>query len=260
MYLSLIAVSYSISCTTSPSPNVCGMWSVEEPKVFDATPELGMGFHFGVLSALTPAEREDGVIVLNGELAVSSRDILDFEMFDRWQWTQGKEFSPGIRSTLIMAPEPAPKRVITPSDDVALFRHTFGRFVTSAERYEVRGRLHASPPFPFQAQISEELVRFSAFRNDRRIRPDGSLLPGTYVTNKRDAAFAPSGFAVVGQYALPNPIAAGNRFDIKVPPQTAGLVGTVLPAFGQAGGGVEIELTKGAPPNSLKAQTAIPEY
>ena len=114
--------------------------------------------------------------------------------------------------------------------------------------------------FPLQTKSPERFVRFSAFRNDRRVHQDGSLLPGTYVTSERDAGCTPSGFAAVGRYALPNPMPAINRFDIAIPKGTSGLVGTVAPAFGQAGGGVEIELTNGTPPGSVTGPTTILEY
>lgn len=234
------------------------MYSIENSEAFDRISELGMGFHFGMVR-LSDAKHE-GVIVLNGELALTSGDLLNFERFRTWRLTQGREIAPGVVVTMIMAPEPAPKRQILPSEDVALFKSTFGRFIGNVERYDVRTSLHASPPFPLQSQGPEKFVRFSAFGNDRRVRPDGSLLPGTYVTSERDAAVIPSGFAAVGRYALPNPIAAIHRFDIEIVGGVAGLVGTVLPAFGQAGGGVEIELTGGAPAGSVKSRTMIAEY
>lgn len=234
------------------------MYSIENPEPFDRIPELGMGFHFGAVR-LSDASYE-GVIVINGELAITSADLLDFEGFWRWRMTQGWETAPGVVTTMIMSPEPALRRQVSPSEDIALFKNAFGNFISNAERYDVRTALHASPPFPLQSQGSERFVRFSAFGNDRRVSPDGSLLPGTYVTSERDAAVVPSGFAAVGRYALPNPIAAIHRFDIEMAGSVTGLVGTVLPAFGQAGGGVEIELTQGAPPRSVTSRTTIAEY
>lgn len=234
------------------------MYSVQNPEAFDRLSELGMGFHFGMLRL--PETKDEGVIVLNGELALSPADLLGFERFMAWHLTREREVAPGVTVTMTLAPEPAPKRQISPSEDVTLFKSTFGRFISNVERYDVRTTVHASPPFPLQSQGHETFVRFSAFRNDRRVRPDGSLLPGTYVTSGRDATVVPSGFAAVGRYALPNPIAAIHRFDIEMAGGVAGLVGTVLPAFGQAGGGVEIELTEGAPPGSVTSRATIAEY
>lgn len=70
-----------------------------------------------------------------------------------------------------------------PSEDVSFFKSTFGRFIANVDRFDMRPKLHASPPFRLQIREPEIFVRFSAFRNDRRIQPDGSLLPGTYVTS-----------------------------------------------------------------------------
>jgi hypothetical protein len=223
------------------------LYSVEKPETFDGTPELGMGFHFGVTQPSEKYNKSEGVIVLNAQLALTPKDILDFWLFERWQETQGREIVPGVVATMIMAPEPAPKRSILPSEDAALFIATFGNFVANSDRYEMRSKLHASPPFPLQTREPEYFVRFSAFKNDRRVGADGSLLPGTYVTSKRDAEHVPSGFAAVGRYALPNPMSAIHRFDALAPGGTVGWVGTVLPSFGQSGGGVEIKLTKGLP-------------
>jgi hypothetical protein len=89
---------------------------------------------------------------------------------------------------------------------------------------------------------------------------NGGLLAGTYVTSERDANHATTGFAVVGRYALPNPLPAIHRFEIAIAAPLPCLAGTVSPAFGQAGGGVEIELTIGAPPGSVTNRLTIPEY
>jgi hypothetical protein len=161
---------------------------------------------------------------------------------------------------MIAAPPLVPEQSIIPNDDISLFKISFGHLIVNLSRYESHTILHASPPFPLSTKSRENFVRFSAFKNDRRIQPDGSLLPGSYVTSERDAGFALSGFAVVGRYALPNILPATNRFGITVPTGTVGLVGTVSPAFGQAGGGVKIEFTKGAPPKSVTGHSTIPEY
>ena len=235
------------------------MYLVRNPADFDAVPELGMGYHFGVVEASGDAGKK-GVIVLNAQYAVAPEEILNFRSFDRLLSALGKEVSPGIVVTIISAPPMLPERSVVPSEDISFFWNSFGRFVTNLDRYEAHAVLHESPPFPLATRSQENFVRFSAFQNDRRVRPDRSLLPGSYVTSERDANFSPSGFAAVGRYALPNILPAIFRFDIMVPKGTPGLVGTVSPAFGQAGGGVEIELTKGAPPNSVKGPSTTPEY
>ncbi len=90
--------------------------------------------------------------------------------------------------------------------------------------------------------------RYSAFIGDLRIdSTTGGFLPGTYATTFADSALVPSGFAAVGRYALPSPLPASFVYPLlttEVPTQ----VGTVVPNFGQAGGGVEVCFQIGAKP------------
>jgi hypothetical protein len=214
------------------------MYRVIEPDPFDDIPELGMGFHFGVRDGTS-----EGFIVLDAEYALSPADFFSREAFH-----------------LLAEPGSIPEADIVPSQNVKLFLESFRSMLPNAFVYWNRPRLHQSPPYPFSARADDEFVRYSAFLNDRRIGPGGSLLPGTYATSKTDARLAATGYGAVGRYALPNPRAAIHRFDIVVPVGTSGLVGTVVPAFGQAGGGVEIEFTGGAPSGSVQSSTRIPEY
>lgn len=85
----------------------------------------------------------------------------------------------------------------------------------------------------------EGFYRFSAFPNDRRVHKNGSFRSGTYATTYHDAKAVPSGFAAVGRYALPNPLSARFMYTI-VTARVPTYVGAVAPAFGQAGGGVEV--------------------
>ena len=228
--------------------------------LFDAIPELGMGYHFGVVEGPNAEGGDEGVIVLNAQYAVTPKDVVNRESFERLLLLVGREVGPDIEVTIVSAPSVVPRRSIVPSEDIVIFARSFGGLISNLNYYKTLSKLHASPPFPLLTKSREDFVRFSAFRNDRRVQPDGSLLPGTYVTSKRDAAFAPSGFAVVGRYALPNMLPAIYRFDVSVPTRTPGLVGTVAPAFGQAGGGAEIEFTNGTPTGSVTGPTTIPEY
>ena len=56
--------------------------------------------------------------------------------------------------------------------------------------------------------------------------------------NRRRHSY-PLGFVAVGRFALPNSLPASHRYQIEAPTGTAVVFGTVAPAFGQAGGGVE---------------------
>lgn len=72
----------------------------------------------------------------------------------------------------------------------------------------------------------------------------GNLKIGTYLTTQLDYPYANTGLAAVGRYALPIPLPACYVFQYELPAGITIRVGTVAPAFGQAGGGVEICLTK----------------
>jgi len=82
--------------------------------------------------------------------------------------------------------------------------------------------------------------RFSSFNPDRRVDPvTGSFVPGTYAAPESEVPFVPTGFGAVGRFALPNNLPASYHYEIEAPTGTIVDFGTVAPAFGQAGGGVE---------------------
>ena len=82
--------------------------------------------------------------------------------------------------------------------------------------------------------------RFSAFKPDFRVDPaTGSFSAGTYAAPESEVPFVPTGFVAVGRFALPNKWPASYLYEIEAPVGTIVDFGTVAPAFGQAGGGVE---------------------
>ena len=133
-----------------------------------------------------------------------------------------------------------------------LFQHNsqpdmLGRLAEYTDPVEVVS--HGS--YPSTTRAGETLVRYSAFWPDRRIRPDGSVLKGTYATTASDTPLVPSGLAAVGRYALPNPAPAVYSYTLVPPTGTAILCGTCAPLFGQAGGGVEIRIDVPLPTRSV---------
>jgi hypothetical protein len=87
---------------------------------------------------------------------------------------------------------------------------------------------------------SRRFHRFSAFNPDRRVDPvTGNFLAGTYAAPESEVPFVPTGFIAVGRFALPNTLPASYHYEIEAPKGTSVDFGTVAPAFGQAGGGVE---------------------
>lgn len=87
---------------------------------------------------------------------------------------------------------------------------------------------------------SRTFHRYSAFNPDRRVDArTGDWLPGTYATTESERAFVPTGFVAVGRFALPNKLPASHLYTIQAASGTDVSFGTVAPAFGQSGGGVE---------------------
>jgi hypothetical protein len=101
--------------------------------------------------------------------------------------------------------------------------------------------------------------RFSAYANDRRLKPDGSLVPGTYATTAEDANHVKTGSDAVRRYALPDPKPASFVFTSRPQPKTDVQCGTVAPAFGQPGGGVEVIFPTGTQPGTTTGPAKIPD-
>jgi hypothetical protein len=96
-----------------------------------------------------------------------------------------------------------------------------------------------------KTNAGDAFYRFSAFENDRRVTASGALLPGTYATTKADGDQVKTGKEAVERYALPNDEPASYRFSIKPEGGTTIQSGTVQPAYGHAGGGVEVIFSDG---------------
>ena len=109
-----------------------------------------------------------------------------------------------------------------------------------------------------QTNANEIFVRFVAYRNDRRLRPNGSWRSGTYATTEQDAQNIRTGMDAVARYALPNPLPASYVFEGRPHTGTSIQRGTVLPAFGQPGGGIEVIFTNGTQPRTVTLLKQIP--
>jgi len=116
----------------------------------------------------------------------------------------------------------------------------------------------APPPLALPASLVATIApsgrtfyRFSAFNPDRRVNPvSGDFAPGTYATTDHDKPEVPSGLAAVGRYALPQTASAIYVYECAPKAGTVIHVGTVAPAYGQAGGGVEALFPAGATNNT----------
>jgi len=111
-----------------------------------------------------------------------------------------------------------------------------------------------------ESRPGAEFRRFSAFENDRRVTPEGGLVPGTYTTTAADAdAHVRTGEDAVKRYALPNPQPACHQFVIRPPAKTRIKEGVAEPAYGQPGGGMEVIFVAGSPPKTVTKGRTLPE-
>jgi hypothetical protein len=111
---------------------------------------------------------------------------------------------------------------------------------------------------PQKTKEGEVFIRFTAYKNDRRITPKRGLVPGTYATTAEDAKNVKTGTEAVERYALPDPKPAIYRNKIEPLEHTVHRKGTVQPAFGHKGGGVEVIFDNGTDDNTVTALPVLP--
>lgn len=100
--------------------------------------------------------------------------------------------------------------------------------------------IYSLPPFRTITKPSEVFYRFEPWPTSRRINQgDQSIAAETYAAPESELFFAPTGFAAVARYALPQIFPAVFRWELQ-PARTTILCGAVVPRFGQSGGGVEV--------------------
>ncbi|WP_181701930.1 hypothetical protein [Chthonobacter albigriseus] len=121
------------------------------------------------------------------------------------------------------------------------------------------GRVHGSPSFSRTTAASHSFVRYSMYRNDRRLSPFG-FIAGTYATTIADAQMVTCAFAAVGRYALPSIAPPVHVFVDTAPANLALQVGTVAPANGQAGGGTEVLFPTGTGSGRLPSHHMVDEF
>ncbi len=211
------------------------MLSSETVKKLLEFPETGMGFQF--VEGLANGARKQ-LLIFN---AVIAYDVSDLQLSD--------------------SDEPAGillngTRVVQAIAGAQIMQGNLSVSPLTVASPRVFGGSPAGPPIPsgpsaklappsslvksYSLTANRQFHRFSAFNPDKRVNTvTGDFLAGTYATTHSDFPFAPSGFAAVGRYALPNILPASYHFQIEAPLGTTVTFGTVAPAYGQAGGGVE---------------------
>jgi hypothetical protein len=135
------------------------------------------------------------------------------------------------------------------------------RFINESLELKAKAASAAAEDAPITLTASGEIfVRFCAYAADRRVTPGWGLKAGTFATTKGDAdANVRTGTDAVARYALPNSKPASNKFTITPAKDEELQRGTVQPANGQPGGGVEVIFVKGLPDRTVSGPVTIPD-
>jgi len=213
------------------------MWNLNEAAITSLVnlPETGMGFQLVeavVFGSTTP------LLVLNSERAIDLAEI-GLELGDdpsvilRNGLRIIDAINSGIVQTVFAAPQPHSFKLLSS-------RVSVPKISPSALGKALKAALPSSLVKHVSLSANRVFHRFSAFNPDRRVDSiTGNFLPGTYAVPESEVPFVPTGFTAVGRFALPNNLPASHHYEIEAPAGTAVDFGTVAPAFGQAGGGVE---------------------
>jgi len=110
-----------------------------------------------------------------------------------------------------------------------------------------------------ETKAGDAFRRFSAFPNDKRIKADGSVYPGTYATTAEDGDKVKTGLEAVERYALPNPMPASYRFAIQPDKDTLIKKGIAQPAYGHRGDGAEVIFVDGTQPKTVTEMKRLPD-
>jgi len=107
-------------------------------------------------------------------------------------------------------------------------------------------RLYGHLPFVGATDPSDVFYRWEPWPTSRRVNPVTlDVARDTYTAPRSETPFAPTGFAAVGRFALPNLAPACFRWELQPPAGTKFRCGASVPLYGQAGGGVEAAFPSG---------------
>jgi hypothetical protein len=233
------------------------MWSLDESAVnsLKSLPETGMGFQLVEAVIWGNPTR---LLVFNAERAV---DLSTVELVPgddpndilRNGLRVIEAMKGGIVQTMVAAPGPRSFRLL--QTRIGPLPATAGPVAGS----DLCTALPSSLVKHDTLTKPRVFYRYSAFNPDRRVDPHtGSFLAGTYAAPASEVPFVPTGFVAVGRFALPNTLPASYRYEIEAPARTSVDFGTVAPAYGQAGGGVEAYFAKAATNAQVPPKPVIP--
>jgi hypothetical protein len=195
-------------------------------------PETGMGFY--ILRGQVDFEQYDRTLIIAGDHIVPAEEHPQlFSIKELW------------------SREPFPQEARAGGVDLSNLRTTTSNvslpsgYVAMSGAVPLLGSITLAGPTKF--------YRFIMSASDHRYH-GSTLVKDTYLTTDLDHQLVNTGFGVVGRYALPIPVPASHVFEYELPAGTVLNVGTVLPNFGQSGGGVEVRTT--APVTSVQKALA----
>lgn len=212
--------------------------SADDERRFSRIPEFAMGIQYGVLEG-------DLVAIVGGQIVVTTSDIpglyesvlglsfyqRDLEFDDALiRFTQWKEDLNQVKS-------------VDGIDPVAGDPHITGFIMTPTAVPPAHPGTPTPPyghlPFTGNTQAGDTYYRCEPYPTSRRLIAPNIIVADTYAIPESEDGLYPTGFSAVGRYALPCFFPACYKWTIKpIPGQVK--CGTVVPQFGQAGGGVEI--------------------
>lgn len=209
-------------------------------------PELAMG-HQEVLVAFRSSQQERGYLVAGRYFVPAT---------ERQGMFRTAETHPPLQYIDTSPPEIVPLGPPSPltRPTLTVVPHTTSLGV-AIRKTAATGK---TPPFVMKTVTGDVFYRLSPFPDDFRILPDDSVAPDAYATTLNDFPMVPSGLAAVGRYALPSRLPAVHCFEIRPPAGTNVAYGTVTPANGLAGGGVEAYFPNGCGKGSVKKRSTIP--
>lgn len=208
-------------------------------------PETGMGYQMGAMTSPTGAT-QSGFVIAGAYFVPEESDDL-----------QGMQLARDFSKLLVLDPITSTTSVgaryrISLTPPAGINQASLSALAAAAPR-------PAFPPHVATTGSNDVFYRLSSFQNDRRVLPNGSLVPQSYSTTDTDITVVPSGLAGVGRYALPSRVSARYSFEIKPGAGVQILFGTVTPNFGLAGGGVEVYFPNGTGPGTVTVGKTLSE-
>ncbi len=205
---------------------------------FSTIPEFAMGIQYSVLKG-------DLVAIVGGQIVVTTADIsgLYESVLDLPFYQRDLNF-PDARTRFTNW-----KEGLDEVEDVEAVHPVFGKpnligFIMTPTVISPAHPGTPQPPYghlPFtgSTQPGDTYYRCEPYPTSRRLIAPNTIAAGTYAIPQSEDGFYPTGFSAVGRYALPCFFPACYKWTINPTPGPVNC-GTVVPQFGQAGGGVEI--------------------